>query len=130
MVSGSTAGREHVRVPLQIAVHDCEEDLQKQVHGVYQNGEQVEPRLARHGCGNEQKRAGSAALCVRRDGVVGGCGGAEVVRCGWLVTREKEGGRAGKGARGRRGNAACGRAGRIGGLGMGCRAGRDGRWEE
>jgi len=42
--------------PLQIAVHDGEEDLEEQVDGVYQHRQQVQPRFAGH-CGG----------CVRRD---------------------------------------------------------------
>jgi hypothetical protein len=35
-------------IPFQIAVHDGEENLEEEVHGVYQHREQIEPRLARH----------------------------------------------------------------------------------
>lgn len=35
-------------VTFQIAVHDGEENLKKQVDSVYQNGQQIEPCFARH----------------------------------------------------------------------------------
>lgn len=35
-------------LPFQIAVHDRKENLEEQVHGIYQHRQQVEPRLARH----------------------------------------------------------------------------------
>ena len=38
-------------VPLQIAVHDGEEDLQEQVDGVYQHRQQEQPGLAGHHLG-------------------------------------------------------------------------------
>lgn len=38
--------RKHV--PFEIAVHDGEEDLEEQVDGIYQHGEEVQPRFARH----------------------------------------------------------------------------------
>lgn len=40
-------------VPLQITVHDGEEDLEEEVHGVDEDGEEVEPRFAGHGGGCE-----------------------------------------------------------------------------
>lgn len=36
------------RIPFQVAVHDGEEDLQKQVDGVYQHRKEEKPRLSRH----------------------------------------------------------------------------------
>ena len=35
-------------VPFQIAVHDGEEDLEKQVDGIYEDRDKVEPCFARH----------------------------------------------------------------------------------
>jgi len=35
-------------VTFQIAVHDGEEDLKKEVDGVYQHGQQIEPCFSRH----------------------------------------------------------------------------------
>lgn len=37
--------------PFQVAVHDGEEDLEKQVDGIYQHRQQVQPRLTSH-CGD------------------------------------------------------------------------------
>lgn len=37
-----------MRIPFQIAVHDGEEDLQEQIDGVYEHGEEVEPCFSRH----------------------------------------------------------------------------------
>lgn len=39
---------ETVHSPLKIAIHDGEEDLEKQVDGIYQHRQQVQPRLASH----------------------------------------------------------------------------------
>lgn len=37
----STRGQEKNNVPFQIAVHDGEEDLEEQVDGIYEDGEEV-----------------------------------------------------------------------------------------
>lgn len=37
----STRGQEEINVPFQIAVHDGEEDLEEQVDGIYEDGEEV-----------------------------------------------------------------------------------------
>lgn len=37
-----------MNAPFQIAVHNSEEHLQKQVDGIDQDRQQIEPRFARH----------------------------------------------------------------------------------
>jgi len=37
-------------VAFQVAVHDCEEDLEEQVDGIYQHRQQIQPRFTSH-CG-------------------------------------------------------------------------------
>lgn len=73
-----------MHAPFEVAVHDGEEDLEEQVDGIDEHGEQVQPRFSRHGAG----------------------GGS-----GWR-TRE-EGGRKGGRGRRRRGERARDKAGKL-----------------
>jgi hypothetical protein len=52
--------------PFQIAIHDGEEDLEEQIDGVYQHGQQIEPCFSRHHENRGAPRRSSVKCCGAR----------------------------------------------------------------